>query len=112
MEYVNKSTGEILETEEISLANINKSELNVLFCTELRKLTKELPIRGGVGSINICIKAEVAADPTGDITVYLESSIGTKYPKQKLGESTNAKIASDGTLVQCRQADMFAKKDK
>lgn len=35
----------------------------------------------------------------GDPTVYLESSIATKYPKLKLDENVGAKIGDDGKLV-------------
>lgn len=111
IEYVNRSTGEILKAEELSLVNMNKGVLNDLFCVELQKLTKELLLRGGAGAANICVKVEVSADPTGDTVVLLESSVATKYPKQKLGENTRAKIADGGTLVQCEQPDMFKEKE-
>lgn len=112
MEYVNKKTGEVIKAEKIDLSNINEGELNDLFCLNLAKLTKELLINDGKGSINICIKAEVGASPDGDTTVYLESSIAVKYPKRKLGDSIKAKIAENGDLVQCQQASMFPDKQK
>lgn len=112
MDYVNKSTGEIMKAEKIDLANINEGELNDLFCLNLAKLTKELLVNDGKGSINICIRAEIGASPDGDTTVYLESSIAVKYPKRKLGDGIKAKIAENGDLVQCQQPNMFTDKDK
>ena len=56
------------------------------------------------------MKVEISADSSGDDVVLLESSVATKYPKQKLGENTSAKIADGGTLVQCQQANMFSEK--
>ena len=79
-------------------------------CAELEKLTKELLLRGGYGNVNIAVKVEISADSSGDDVVLLESSVATKYPKQKLGENTSAKISDGGTLVQCQQANMFSEK--
>lgn len=112
MDYVNKSTGEIMQAEKIDLANINEGELNDLFCLNLAKLTKELLVNDGKGSINICVRAEIGASPDGDTTVYLESSIATKYPKRKLGDGVKAKINTDGELVQCKQPGMFDDKEE
>lgn len=110
MEYVNKNTGEVFKAEELSLNNINGGALNDLFCAELEKLTKELLLRGGYGNVNIAVKVEISADSSDDDVVLLESSVATKYPKQKLGENTSAKISDGGTLVQCQQANMFSEK--
>lgn len=110
MEYVNKNTGEVFKAEELSLNSMNDGALNDTFCIELEKLTKELLLRGGSGNVNIAVKVEVSADSSGDNVVLLESSVATKYPKQKMGENTSAKITGSGTLVQCQQADMFSNK--
>lgn len=112
MEYVNKSTGEIIKAEVIDLTNINDGELNDLFRLNLSKLSKELLVNDGKGSINICVKAEIGTSPDGDTTVYLESSIAVKYPKRQLGDSVKAKIGENGQLVQCQQASMFDNKQK
>lgn len=37
MEYVNKSTGEIVKAEELNLANLNKGELDARFQVEIAK---------------------------------------------------------------------------
>lgn len=77
------------------------------------KLTKELLYCSGKGSVNICVKAEVACDSSGDITVYLESSVATKYPKYKLEANTDAKIGKDGALVLPKeQPSMFTESEQ
>lgn len=113
MEYVNKSTGEIVKAEELNLANLNKGELDARFQVEIAKLTKELLYCSGKGSVNICVKAEVACDSSGDITVYLESSVSTKYPKYKLDANTDAKIGENGALVLPKeQPSMFTESEQ
>lgn len=113
MQYVDKKTGEVLETQELSLATLVDGEVDEQFRRSLDDLAWHLG-DGDSGKIKIELKVTRVPvnDYSGDTQIFIEAVLNVSYPKIKLKEAHKARMNDEDKVVEVVDKGLFAETDK